>query len=152
MRELMNCRTFRLHVQEPFFSQLKDGSKVIEGRCADGVYNSILPGDVLLFNDNLLVAVKRVNHYCSFSEMLEVEGMDHVLPCVTSMKEGVAVYRSFYPREKELSKGVLAIHVEHICEARQPLTIVQNILKISDYGKSDSVCGIPEHRLTPACS
>ncbi|KAI8537436.1 hypothetical protein RHMOL_Rhmol09G0023600 [Rhododendron molle] len=32
---------FELHVQEPFFSQLKDGMKTVEGRCAVGDYNSL---------------------------------------------------------------------------------------------------------------
>ncbi|KAL0547396.1 hypothetical protein IC582_017330 [Cucumis melo] len=30
---------FELHVQEPFFTQLKDGLKRVEGRCAAGNYN-----------------------------------------------------------------------------------------------------------------
>ncbi|KAG5530673.1 hypothetical protein RHGRI_025590 [Rhododendron griersonianum] len=33
---------FELHVQEPFFSQLKDGMKTVEGRCAVGDYNRYL--------------------------------------------------------------------------------------------------------------
>ncbi|MCO5601858.1 hypothetical protein L7F22_055983 [Adiantum nelumboides] len=309
MKESMDSVTFRLYVQEPFFSQLKDGSKVIEGRCAAGTYNSILPGDVLLFNDKLIAVVKepllngqdsneqvvrqtiqfptsnagcfgggsifqamirpspgshgympdnaygamqsgtsnpmygnigvqpgfqcaagsygmhganlgmavfsqpyaqnmnligrtrgnfgsriallnapvydnlmpkgkpkdykeggqvvkfdtfhgthdklkallflqqfdaafaggnftessklhkKVNHFCSFYEMLEVEGMDRVLPGVTSIEEGVAIYRSFYSKEKEFSRGVLAIYVKRIDEERQPLTLVENMLR-----------------------
>lgn len=31
--------SFELHVQEPFFSQLNDGLKTVEGRCATGKYN-----------------------------------------------------------------------------------------------------------------
>lgn len=30
---------FELHVQEPYFSQLKGGCKTVEGRCASGNYN-----------------------------------------------------------------------------------------------------------------
>eukprot|EP00250_Pteridium_aquilinum_P025116 c30179_g1_i1 orf=326-1063(-) len=128
-KELMQGVKFRLHVQEPFFSQLKDGSKTVEGRCAVGAYNSILPGDLLLFNDVLTQVVKMVNHYDSFKEMLNAEGLDQVLPGVTSTIEGVAIYRQFYSEEKELSGGVLAIHVKNACEDSQPLTIVRLMLE-----------------------
>ncbi|RXI00828.1 hypothetical protein DVH24_001062 [Malus domestica] len=35
---MLRAVDFELHVQEPFFSQLKDGLKTIEGRCAIGDY------------------------------------------------------------------------------------------------------------------
>ncbi|GER27886.1 60S ribosomal protein L38, partial [Striga asiatica] len=49
---------FELHVQEPFFSQLNDGLKTVEGRCAVGDYKRIQCGDLLLFNKCLTLEVK----------------------------------------------------------------------------------------------
>ncbi|MBA0826175.1 hypothetical protein Goarm_011059 [Gossypium armourianum] len=39
LAEILKNINFELHVQEPFFTQLKDGIKAVEGRCAVGDYN-----------------------------------------------------------------------------------------------------------------
>ncbi|KAG5530664.1 hypothetical protein RHGRI_025582 [Rhododendron griersonianum] len=53
---------FELHVQEPFFSQLKDGMKTVEGRCAVGDYNRRTVDDIMqsmtLFDGMACVSVK----------------------------------------------------------------------------------------------
>ncbi|RYQ98268.1 hypothetical protein Ahy_B08g094322 isoform B [Arachis hypogaea] len=36
---ILKSLSFEIHVQEPFFSQLKDGLKTVEGRCAGGKYS-----------------------------------------------------------------------------------------------------------------
>nr|XP_027119642.1 uncharacterized protein LOC113736756 isoform X2 [Coffea arabica] len=102
---------FELHVQESFFSQLKDARKTVEGRCAVGNYNRIVPGAFILFNKSLLLQVQDVHKYISFHEMLEAESLQRVLPGVKNIEEGVQVYRNFYSEEKERSNGVLAICV-----------------------------------------
>ncbi|KAA8531434.1 hypothetical protein F0562_006213 [Nyssa sinensis] len=102
---------FELHVQEPFLSQLKDGLKTIEGRCAVGDYNQIGSGSFILFNKFLVLQVQDVRRYASFSEMLEAESLTKVLPGVRTIEEGVQIYKKFYTEEKERSHGVLAIHV-----------------------------------------
>ncbi|XP_009786150.1 uncharacterized protein LOC107774304 isoform X2 [Nicotiana tabacum] len=103
---------FELHVQEPYFSLLRNGQKTIEGRCAVGHYNKIEPGAFILFNKCLLLQVQDVHHYHSFREMLEAESLQELLPGVDTVEEGVQVYRKFYPEEKERSNGVLAICVK----------------------------------------
>ncbi|KAL1544876.1 hypothetical protein AAHA92_21671 [Salvia divinorum] len=102
---------FDLHVQEPFFSLLSDGLKTIEGRCAVGDYKRIQAGHILLVNKCLTLQVQDVRQYSSFREMLEVENLSNILPGVTSIEEGVRIYRNFYSEEKERSNGVLAIYV-----------------------------------------
>ncbi|KAK8970613.1 hypothetical protein KSP40_PGU014839 [Platanthera guangdongensis] len=116
---------FELHVQEPFLSQLRDGLKTVEGRCATGDYNRISTGSLLLFNKCLLLKVQHVKHYSSFSEMLEVELAD-ALPGTLTVEEGVQIYRNFYSEEKEKSNGVLAINV--LKEASQPYISLGNLL------------------------
>ncbi|XP_024996370.1 uncharacterized protein LOC112529352 isoform X5 [Cynara cardunculus var. scolymus] len=119
--KMLETVQFELHVQEPFFSQLKDGQKTIEGRCADGDYNRIESGSSILFNKCLLLQVQDVHRYASFSDMLAAEDLANVLPGVETVKEvgdnqnnghvisGTQIYRRFYSEEKERSKGVLAI-------------------------------------------
>ncbi|XP_042044352.1 uncharacterized protein LOC121790131 isoform X2 [Salvia splendens] len=99
-------------LSEPFFSLLSDGVKTIEGRCAVGDYKRIRAGHVLLVNKCLTLQVQDVRQYSSFREMLEVENLANILPGVTSIEEGVQIYRNFYSEEKERSNGILAICVQ----------------------------------------
>ncbi|XP_071687070.1 uncharacterized protein [Rutidosis leptorrhynchoides] len=110
--KMLESVEFELHCQEPFFSQLKDGKKTVEGRCAGGSYNRIKSGSLVLFNKCLLLQVEGVHRYGSFSDMLAAEGLDKVLPGVETIEEGTQIYRKFYSEEKEKSDGVLAILVK----------------------------------------
>ncbi|XP_020584463.1 uncharacterized protein LOC110027395 isoform X3 [Phalaenopsis equestris] len=85
---IMEDVEFELHVQEPLFSQLKEGLKTAVGRCATEDYNRISAGALLLFNRCLLLEVQDVRRYGSFSEMLEVE-LANALPGIQSVEEGV---------------------------------------------------------------
>ncbi|XP_031271535.1 uncharacterized protein LOC116129926 [Pistacia vera] len=114
--ELLKTINFELHVQEPYFTQLKDGLKTVEGRCAVGDYNRIGPGALILFNKCLVLEVQDVNQYRSFYEMFQAQSLAKVLPSVKSTNEGIQVYRKFYTEEKEKSNGVLAI-----CVAKWPV-------------------------------
>nr|XP_027187347.1 uncharacterized protein LOC101499816 isoform X9 [Cicer arietinum] len=57
---ILKSVSFELHVQEPFFTQLKDGLKTIEGRCASGKYNRIELGNRILLNKSLVFEVQNV--------------------------------------------------------------------------------------------
>ncbi|KAE9450489.1 hypothetical protein C3L33_17611, partial [Rhododendron williamsianum] len=92
---------FELHVQEPFFSQLKDGMKTVEGRCAVGDYNRYLSS----------------LHYSSVKVKAFLE------------KAGVQIYRKFYSEEKEKLNGVLAIGVTK--PAAQPFISLAGMLSVS---------------------
>ncbi|KAL6660696.1 hypothetical protein ACP70R_001731 [Stipagrostis hirtigluma subsp. patula] len=117
---------FELHVQEPFFTQLRAGAKKVEGRLATGNYNRIAHGSLLLFNKCLLLNVEAVRKYSSFSEMLQAEIISNVLPGISSIEEGVKVYRKFYTEEKEKTYGVLAISV--LKPPAQPYITMADIL------------------------
>ncbi|TMX00590.1 hypothetical protein EJD97_000505 [Solanum chilense] len=79
---------FELHVQEPYFSLLRNGQKTVEGRCAVGHYNKIESGALILINKCLVLQVQDVRHYHSFREMLEAESLKEVLPGVDTTEEG----------------------------------------------------------------
>ncbi|XP_058094266.1 uncharacterized protein LOC131240181 isoform X9 [Magnolia sinica] len=86
--KMLKVVDFELHVQEPFFTQLRVGLKTIEGRCAVGDYNRIGPGAFLLINKCLLLEVQNVKWYASFSEMMEAASLTRVLPGVETIEEG----------------------------------------------------------------
>ncbi|XP_057958041.1 uncharacterized protein LOC131150955 isoform X1 [Malania oleifera] len=131
---------FELHVQEPFFSQIKDGQKTIEGRCASGNYNRIGPGDLIIVNKCVVLEVQDVHWYASFSEMLQAEGLTKVLPGVKTIEEGVQVYRKFYTEDKERSNGVLAIAV--VKTAAQPCIFLASLLSGLGYGGVQCLLGL----------
>nr|GMD96709.1 uncharacterized protein LOC109179562 [Ipomoea batatas] len=111
LQNLLDTCDFDLHVQEPLFSQLKNGEKTIEGRCAVGDHKNIAVGAFILLNKCLVLQVEKVCHYSSFCKMLEVESLSKVLPGVKTTDEGVKVLRNLYSEEKEKLNGVLAICV-----------------------------------------
>ncbi|KAG6554005.1 hypothetical protein Mapa_004922 [Marchantia paleacea] len=129
LKELSQRVRFRMHCQEPYFSQLKDGIKTVEGRCASGDYSKIQVGDFLLVNQSLILTVQDVKRYSTFEEMLEIEGLSSVLPGVATIIEGVQVYRKFYSEVREKEAGVVGIHVQHRVNPRQPFELLYDILK-----------------------
>ncbi|KAJ6991469.1 hypothetical protein NC653_019599 [Populus alba x Populus x berolinensis] len=131
-----------IHVQEPYFSLLKDGRKTIEGRCATGDYIRIEPGDLILVNKIVVLKVEDVRRYASFSKMLQAENLEKVLPGVKTVEEGVKIYRKFYTEEKEMSNGVLAICVSKL--TAQPYLSLSSILFGLSYGGVRRLLGLAD--------
>uniref|UniRef100_A0A0E0R6R0 ASCH domain-containing protein n=1 Tax=Oryza rufipogon TaxID=4529 RepID=A0A0E0R6R0_ORYRU len=67
-----------------------------------------------------------IRKYASFSEMLQAEMISEVLPGISSIEQGVGVYRKFYTEEKESFYGVLAISVSK--PTAQPYIIMTELL------------------------
>uniref|UniRef100_A0A0E0BHL1 ASCH domain-containing protein n=1 Tax=Oryza glumipatula TaxID=40148 RepID=A0A0E0BHL1_9ORYZ len=67
-----------------------------------------------------------IRKYASFSEMLQAEMISEVLPGISSIEQGVGVYRKFYTEEKESLYGVLAISVSK--PTAQPYIIMTELL------------------------
>ncbi len=82
----------------------------MEGRLAKEKYLSLKPGSLICFNESLTVQVVALRRYETFQRMIDKEGVEKVLPGLTS-KEAEAVYRRFYTTEEESLYGVLAIEV-----------------------------------------
>ncbi|GAV90609.1 ASCH domain-containing protein [Cephalotus follicularis] len=140
LASILKSINFELHVQEPYFTQLKDGVKTVEGRCAVGDYKCIRSGALILINKWLVLEVQEVHHYDSFLEMLEAESLTKVLPGVKTMEEGVQVYRKFYTEQKEKSNGVLGIRV--VKSAVQPYICLGIILSCLSYRGIQNLLGL----------
>uniref|UniRef100_A0A804IE70 ASCH domain-containing protein n=1 Tax=Musa acuminata subsp. malaccensis TaxID=214687 RepID=A0A804IE70_MUSAM len=140
---MFNAVDFELHVQEPFFSQLRACLKTVEGRCAVGNYNRMVPGSLILFNKCLLLEVQHVNRYSSFSEMLQAETLAKVLPGVATIDDGVQIYRKFYTEEKEMSNGVLAISVSK--PTTQPYDSLAKLLSVEGCSLTDAARALSKH-------
>ncbi|KAF5188788.1 Rna-binding asch domain protein [Thalictrum thalictroides] len=146
---MLKAVDFELHVQEPYFSQLRGGMKTIEGRCAVGNYNRIQTGALLLFNKRLLLEVQNVERYASFAEMLEAKSLERVLPGAKSIEEGVQIYRKFYTDEKEKLNGVVAISVSK--PDSQPYITMASIVSELSYEGISSLLGLMHTSGTAGC-
>uniref|UniRef100_A0A6N2LGD7 Uncharacterized protein n=1 Tax=Salix viminalis TaxID=40686 RepID=A0A6N2LGD7_SALVM len=100
----LNCRrllqilktvNFELHVHEPFFTQLEDGLKTIEGNCAVEWHQEqqsfsisvLLQVQVMMISFKLpmlslcdLPLLSRIHRHASFLETMQAEGLEKVLP------------------------------------------------------------------------
>jgi ASC-1-like (ASCH) protein len=98
-----------LNVQEPSFSLIKTGQKIVEGRLCKDKYMNLKKGDKIIFNEELEVEIEKVVRYPSFREMLIFEGLKNVVPMAKTLEEGEQIYYQFYTKEDEQKYGVVAI-------------------------------------------
>jgi ASC-1-like (ASCH) protein len=104
-----------INVQEPYYSFIINGQKIVEGRLNKGKFASIQKGDILvLAPENIEFNVVEKNIYKSFIAMIESEGVENVIPDKTSIEEATNVYYKFYTKEQEKEFGVAAIKIKRI--------------------------------------
>ncbi len=102
-----------------WYEHIVNGRKTVEGRLYDEKRRKIGVGDCIVFkpvgcsrcNTLLYAVVLGLRRYSSFRELLEREGIEHVLPDIRSLDEGVRVYREYYSVEDEERYGVVAIEL-----------------------------------------
>lgn len=112
---------FEVNVSEPWFSAIKHGKKTIEGRLRKNKFASVKPGTTMVIRNStkskspaIVAVVIDVVRYDSFHEFLVQEGLSHTLPGLTSIADGVDVYREFYNEQMEKEHGVVAIHLRKL--------------------------------------
>ena len=106
-----------ISVQEPYYSFIINGQKIVEGRLNKGKFASIQKGDILVLTpENIEFEVIEKNIYKSFMEMIESEGVENVIPNKTSIEEATNVYYKFYTKEQEKEFGVVAIKIKRISQ------------------------------------
>lgn len=97
-------------VKNPYFDEIVSGKKIIEARLNDNKWSNIEVGDVIIIfkkldngkiiNNNVKVVVEYIRHYVDIENMLLTEGLQHVFPSVTTVAEGVEIYKNIYSKEK----------------------------------------------------
>lgn len=103
--------TYVKHLSEPWFTMIKTGKKVCEGRVKQGDFAKMKVGDTIVFKqeEEQMVIIESITEYDLFHTYLEKEGLQDCLPGVATMNEGVGVYRKYYSIEEEQKNGVIAI-------------------------------------------
>uniref|UniRef100_A0A6C0ADQ5 ASCH domain-containing protein n=1 Tax=viral metagenome TaxID=1070528 RepID=A0A6C0ADQ5_9ZZZZ len=110
----MEERIHKFDCCEPWFSLIKSGKKVVEGRINSKKYSSMQVGDKLILsteNEFLRLTIKKITKYKSFEDMIICETLERVLPNIETIEEGIKVYKQFYKPEIEKHYGVIAIKI-----------------------------------------
>jgi ASC-1-like (ASCH) protein len=101
-----------LPIQQHWADAIAAGTKVIEGRLARGAVMRVHVGDTVVFN-HIYTKVVHIEHYDTFSDMLDAVGLENALPGTGSIEDGVEIYKQFRGYgEAEANCGVRALHVE----------------------------------------
>ena len=111
---LYERKRYEIHISEPGFSYIVSGKKIAEGRPNKSLFAKFKPKDILtIFNKQLQQSfefeITEILHYDTFKEMLTDLGVDNVLPGITTIEDGINVYRRWYSEDIEREFGVIAI-------------------------------------------
>ncbi|MCB1111783.1 MAG: ASCH domain-containing protein [Chlamydiales bacterium] len=104
----------QLHCQEPWFSYIKEGKKIVEGRKYTEKIRKLHPGDKIEFfngSDRFITEVVAIRVYPSIEEYLRKECVDNVLPGINEMDEGLRIYRQWSNDAEVDAWGFAAIQV-----------------------------------------
>ena len=102
-------------VSAPWFGHLQRGAKDVEGRLDRGTFAGLKKGQRLIVSGDggsFAARVVDVRRYGSFRDYLVFEGLRRTLPGVSTVAEGVRVYRKFYTAAQEREHGVVAVQVQ----------------------------------------
>jgi ASC-1-like (ASCH) protein len=107
-----------------FFNLIMSGHKTIEGRLNTGKWSTLKVGDTITFtrkkadgtltNDHVEIRVTNLTRYSTFREMLTQEGLRRVLPGLTTVEDGVELYKTWYSIADQVTYGVLALEIQII--------------------------------------
>ena len=120
-------------VKKEYFRQLKNGEKDLEIRVGYSQIKKVQQGDTITFENygpNEFV-VKRVAVYDSFERMLEVEGVNRVIPGMT-FEGALRTLEKIYPKDRE-SLGVYVFELKY----KTNETVSRNFYKASDLLKAN---------------
>lgn len=107
-----------LSLQQHYFNAIKQGSKTVEGRLNSSKFHDLKPGMSIQFkcgstDQIIMCTVASMHVYADFKDMLLHEGLENMLPGVTSLEKGVNLYKSFPGYRDGVKKfGALAIVIQ----------------------------------------
>ncbi len=104
-----------LHCQEPWFSFIQSGKKIVEGRKNLPKFAQWKPGDILDFycdGKSFRTRIIDMRRYKTLEYYLTTETLECVMPGVKTLEEGVAVYLQWSTRIEIEKYGFLAIEIQ----------------------------------------
>ena len=113
--------TYTKNLSEPWFSLIKLGLKICEGRLNKGDFSEMKKGDIIVFENNefgfsrsFSCEITSVHNYMSFESYLESETLERCLPGIDTIEEGVSIYYKYYKKEDEERYNIKAFRLRVI--------------------------------------
>jgi ASC-1-like (ASCH) protein len=109
-----------LRLKKIYFDLIKNGKKTVEGRINTAKYRNMRPGDKIQFSldqdgknsETLVCIVEKITVYPDFFSMLCAEGIENMLPGITTIEDGVSLYENFPGYKSSVQEnGALAIKI-----------------------------------------
>ena len=111
----MAQQTWQLNSEERWFKELEKGTqKTVEGRLT---MPRVQVGDLIEFcwKDRYVVKqVTFVHGYSCFAEMLDVEGVEKIMPGINTMAEAAQIFKEWYPLKQQREKRVMAFGLANV--------------------------------------
>lgn len=116
---------YKKHVSEPWFTLIKRGEKIVEGRLNKGEFSQMKKGDIIEWLNNELnkngtkkrpfkTKIIDIKRYKTFEEYLKMERLKNTLPGINRINNGLKIYYKYYTKEDEKKYGILGIKIEVI--------------------------------------
>jgi ASC-1-like (ASCH) protein len=110
-----------IEIAEPYFSLIYSGRKPVEGRKMSPKWRALAVGTVLKVTCPTMIPyhaiISKINYYPPGSndpltDYLICEGLNQVLPGVTSLEEGRKIYLQWSTQDEINNYGMMGIHLE----------------------------------------
>lgn len=110
-----------LSLSDPWFTHMKNGEKLYEGRLFRGLPKYFKSGDTITFyhdsNQNippLTTQIINIHRSSTFTQSLEYLPIKDVLPGVVTIDEGTQIYLKFASIDSQTKFGVCQIEIRKI--------------------------------------
>ena len=106
---------WNVYIKERPFNEIKNKTKLIEGRLNKGIFCEMKINDSIIFiNKQNQISVKIINilKFNSFEEMLTDLPFNNILPSINNFKEGLELYNSLYKKNKIKKYGVISLLIK----------------------------------------
>lgn len=106
-------------LQKRYLEQIQNGLKTTEGRINSGGFTNLKIGDKIKFFENnnpgnyVICEILAINCYSNFTQMLESEGLESMLPGTANLQKGVEIYENIPTYKERCQKnGCLGIKLK----------------------------------------
>jgi ASC-1-like (ASCH) protein len=106
-----------LKLKEPFYTQVKNGTKTLEGRVNDNKRKKLKQFECITITDTennnpFEVVLNKLTYYDSFEEMVQKNNTSKLIPSAKTKEEALAVYINIpgYVEEAKVY-GVVCLHI-----------------------------------------
>lgn len=112
--------TWTLSLSDPWFTYMKNGKKLYEGRVYRGLPKYIEIGDIITFylegekKDKFSVVVTNKYMFGTFEESLQKLSLNDILPDISSIENGTEIYKKFATINTQQKYGVVQIKIKLI--------------------------------------